>query len=192
MNNPSMRFRVGAQLASAIMALGMAACSHDGVKDGRRRFHRQWAEGCQINAPCEPIRPLSRCSSESVAFISRPNTPAFGEDTAIGSVLGTVQFSALYADGSMSCTDMACETVSKELRKSWKFCCNKCMKEAALLRENGTEVALPDFGCFGDVSQMCCNIDIKGQKVIATGLLRYVGEDRRSAIFEGPVELCGL
>jgi hypothetical protein len=73
-------------------------------------------------------------------------------------------------------------------------CCNSTSKQALLADENGLGSALlPNLGCFGDESRLCCNVIAVGQHVVARGLVRVenVGAAQR-AYFKDTVSLCAL
>jgi hypothetical protein len=68
-------------------------------------------------------------------------------------------------------------------------CCNHDWIKAILVGEDGSGVELPNIGCFGDESRLCCNVDVKGQMVVATGVMRTAGQ---SWFFRDEVTLCAL
>ena len=81
---------------------------------------------------------------------------------------------------------------------SWRqHCCNHCWKQAILVIENGSKFELPKVGCFGDESRLCCNVSVKEQRVVATGVMQVEAriEDRVVVwhwSFQDEVTLCAL
>jgi hypothetical protein len=72
-------------------------------------------------------------------------------------------------------------------------CCTQESQEAILVGEDGATIRVPHFGCFGDESRRCCNVDARGQMVVATGSLelRESGAGQRW-VFWDEVTLCAL
>jgi hypothetical protein len=81
---------------------------------------------------------------------------------------------------------------------SWRqHCCNQGAKEAVLIVEDGSSLALPNVGCFGDESRLCCNVPVKEERVVATGVMQVKAwsetrVDRWRWVFQDEVTLCAL
>lgn len=81
---------------------------------------------------------------------------------------------------------------------SWRqHCCNQSSKEAILVVEDGSEFVLPKVGCFGDESRLCCNVPVKEERVVATGVMQVKtwSETRVDSwrwVFQDEVTLCAL
>jgi hypothetical protein len=81
---------------------------------------------------------------------------------------------------------------------SWRqHCCNQSSKEAILVVEDGSEFVLPKVGCFGDESRLCCNVPVKEERVVATGVMQVKTSsetqvDRWRWVFQDEVTLCAL
>jgi hypothetical protein len=94
----------------------------------------------------------------------------------------------LFQDQEIESTVVACTSATAEA-----LCCNRTSLQVHLAAEPGVAYRLPNLGCFGDESRLCCNIIVTGQKVVATGVasLKTQGTERR-AIFKGSIALCAL
>ena len=62
---------------------------------------------------------------------------------------------------------------------------------------DGLTFGLPNVGCFGDESRLCCNVPFKGQKVVATGMMKVVAWNEARVeswtwVFRDQVTLCAL
>jgi hypothetical protein len=73
-------------------------------------------------------------------------------------------------------------------------CCDSLENGTLLVGEDGSKFELPTLGCYGDESRMCCNVDAKGQRVVATGLIERVdrSDHHKGWAFQGQVTLCTL
>jgi hypothetical protein len=148
-------------LAFVIFGLGASAsCSHEGVIDNGLSLGLMWAGECRIHRPCKDISPLPPCPLDMKT--STPPVPATlpPKSEMTYSVAGRLQF------GPNLYTEARCAP-------SWRqHCCNHGSKEAVLVVEDGSSLALPKVGCFGDESRLCCNVPVKEQKVVATGVMQ--------------------
>lgn len=141
-----------------------------------------WAEMCLIHRPCERISPLPLCPRD-MRITSLPGSNTSPEDNSemVFSVAGR-----LLEDRHIESTAVACSSASGE-----QPCCNHTSKEAILAGENEFSIRLPNVGCFGDESRLCCNVIVTGQRVVATGLAKFDGQGGgQRAFFTGSVELC--
>jgi hypothetical protein len=169
-------------LALVILAWA-ASCSHTrvpGAIDTPTSIWYTWADGCQIHRACKPVEPMPRCSPDLVvSAASRAFTASKGRKD-VRSVAGTLQ------SRDEGCTKMYCGDSSGRQR-----CCNGCEGHIVLVGEDGSIVGLTGEECVGDISRLCCTIDVHGQKIIATGVL--VDEYERGQLwFKGPYDICAL
>ena len=164
---------------------GLSACSHEGVIDNGLSLGLMWADECRIHRPCKDVSPLPPCPRDMKT--STPPVPATlppGSEMTY-SVAGRLQFEQdLY-------TMARCAP-------SWRqHCCNQGAKEAFLVVEDGARFVLPKVGCFGDESRLCCNVPVKEQRVVATGVMQVKTSSETRADswrwgFQDEVTLCAL
>lgn len=72
-------------------------------------------------------------------------------------------------------------------------CCHHTWQSVLLLGEAGERYELPDLGCFGDDSRLCCNVIAEEQEVVVTGTVRLTGEGAAQELsFLSVATLCAL
>jgi hypothetical protein len=164
-------------LAFAMFGLGTCASwSRQVAIDTKPYVGRSWAENCLIHRPCEDIKPLPPCPHD-MKPLTLPIPTTVQQTTMPLSIAGRVRL----GDGIrhlVRCPFSADQS-----------CCNHDWTKAVLVSEDGSGVELPNIGCFGDESRLCCNVDAKEQMVVATGVMRIAG---RSWFFRDEVTLCAL
>jgi hypothetical protein len=173
-------------LAFVIFGLSAgASCSHEGVIDNGLSLGLMWAGECRIHRYCEDANPLPPCPRDMKT--SPPPVPATlppGSEMTY-SIAGRLQF------GPNLYTMAGCVP-------SWRqHCCNQGAKEAFLVVEDGARFVLPKVGCFGDESRLCCNVPVKEERVVATGVMQVKTSsetqvDRWRWVFQDEVTLCAL
>lgn len=166
----------GPVLVGALVASLAAGCHHRTAP----LYESQHPTGpsCLVSKGCPPTAPIAACPADVVPM-------ALDELLARRELVGaTVAVRGPLGRGNGICTLLAC--YGPDPRGA---CCNKC-GEALML---GTEAALRDgdyarrrastlmlsgehLGCGGDESLICCPVDVRGQEVVARGLLRLSGE----------------
>jgi hypothetical protein len=165
-------------LTFAIFGLSpCASWSRQVAIDTKPYVGRFWAENCLIHRPCEVlVSPLPPCPREMKTSILPIPTTLPGSKTPL-SIAGRLQLGGggSHLKGCPFSEDLAC--------------CNQDSNEAILVGEDGERFGLPHIGCFGDESRLCCNVDVKGQMVVATGVMRLAGQ---SWFFRDEVTLCAL
>lgn len=163
---------VGALLAS----LAAAGCHHRTALFYESRHPT--GPTCLVSKGCPPAKPIAACPAD-IAPMALDALLAHRELVcAIVAVRGPL------GRGNGTCTLLGC--YSSDPRGA---CCNRC-GEALML---GTDAALRDrdyarrrastlmlsgehVNCGGDESLICCPVDVRGQEVVARGLLRLSGE----------------
>ncbi len=144
----------------AVLA-SILSCSHENALDSSAGLFASWEGKCRIHRSCESVEPFPLCPNDQrVTPTPRPALANQGEATF--SIAGQLRFAeALY-------TLMSCKQATPP------FCCNKGAAVAELVTEDGSTFRLPGFGCFGDESRLCCNVDLKQREqwLVATGVMR--------------------
>jgi hypothetical protein len=165
-------------LTFAIFGLSpCASWSRQVAIDTKPYVGRSWAENCLIHRPCEVlVSPLPPCPRE-MKPLTLPIPTTLQQTTMPLSIAGRVRF------GRGIRHLMGCPFSEDQ------SCCNRDWIKAILVGEDGSGVELPNIGCFGDESRLCCNVDAKGQMVVATGVMRTTGQ---SWFFRDEVTLCAL
>lgn len=161
-----------------VMALfGWGACaahSHAISIDSHRDPAEAWPKECLIHRPCQDIKAPPRCPRD-MKLSTFPVTPAPSEDSD----------PTLSIAGRLTLPEDRGQTVAA------CPCCNEASRWAALIGDNGFASRLPNIGCFGDDSRLCCNVSATGQRVVATGKVRLLGQGaEQRGYFVGEVTLC--
>lgn len=130
--------------AIAIGMVGACARTQPGVFDRSAGVLSDWDSECRVYRPCEGMEPLRPC-------------PQDAETRSAPSVTGRITFQP------RECTLVACG------QSPPRHCFNSCAQYLALLADDGTELNLPEMGCTGDESRVCCKIAVsEGQRVRVT------------------------
>jgi hypothetical protein len=181
-------------LAFVILNLGgvaglLASCGSTPYPiDARKIGEYRWDEGCLIHRPCKgPFYDLPPCPRDIKTSIL-PVAAALPPGIEIPvRVAGRLQF------GEGGVTMRGCGAGWAYQWDAPEHCCNKSWLETILVGERSPSFELPNLGCQGDESRVCCNVVAAGQRVVATGVMRLLtsGVERRWA-FRGGVEICAL
>ena len=176
-----------AALAGALVVASLAAC-HPHSRRLLYESRSPTGPSCLVSKGCPPAAPIAPCAADLAPL---PLDDALARRELVGA---TVAVRGPLGRGDGTCTLLGC--YSRDPRGA---CCNRC-GEALLL---GSDAALRDrdydrrrrstlmlsgarVACGGDESLICCPVEVRGQEVVARGVLRRSGE---TTILEG-ASLC--
>jgi hypothetical protein len=163
-----LRLRLQLLLALAGFGLGLSiscAAHEKAAVDASPGLFRAWGEECRIHHPCPRKRALPLCPKDKATTPPSPPAPAPGNVRSYA-IAGRLYFEPLET------TTMSCE------RRFWTSdCCNDVYKTAVLISDDGARRLLIDVGCSGDDSRLCCDIEPRGQKLMATFDARFECSD---------------
>jgi hypothetical protein len=147
--------------------------------DGKGPFHkkcglfRNCARAAEALPSC-PSNPLGTQAAELSALRERRE----GQEITVQGALVLANISSNWV--GVSCGPFLADGMTPDVSRGGgdgDFCCLEAEAPIAI-RDKGEQLVLEGTMCGGDLSRLCCNIPVLGQRVAATGKLSFRGFTR--------------